>query len=326
MAIKYLDLTKALSYNKLFTFIIGARGVGKTYASKKHCINRFIKNGEQFVYIRRTKTDLKTIGQFFTDISNVFPEHSFEAKNRNLYIDDKLAGFAFSLTTAATLKSTPFPDVGWIIFDEFIIDKGFQRYLPNEVESFLEMYSTISRLRDVRVIFLSNAITVTNPYFTYFDIDVVNDKEFFTSAEIVVQLVKNDDYANAVYETRFGRLVKDTNYAAYSIENKFLRDSSEFIAKRSTEATLIFNLHTSHDVYGVWYDYKTGIYNVSRDYNPDFIVNYSTGEQAHTEGTEMITKRRPFLYEQFISAYLKGRATFETIQVKNEVLGEIRYA
>lgn len=40
---KYFELSKALSYNKLFTFIIGARDAGKTYAAKKHCNNLSIE-------------------------------------------------------------------------------------------------------------------------------------------------------------------------------------------------------------------------------------------------------------------------------------------
>lgn len=58
-----------------------------------------------------------------------------------------------------------------IIFDEFIIDKGVYKYLPNEVEYFLDLYETISRLRDVKDLFLCT-ITQTNPYFIYFDIEL----------------------------------------------------------------------------------------------------------------------------------------------------------
>ena len=49
----FYDYNKVLSYNAMFNFIIGERGVGKTFGAKKFCINRFLKYGEQFVYIRR---------------------------------------------------------------------------------------------------------------------------------------------------------------------------------------------------------------------------------------------------------------------------------
>ena len=81
-----------------------------------------------------------------------------------------ICGFVLPLSVANILKSTSFNKVSTIIFDEFIIDKGCYRYLANEVEQFLDMVETIARLRDVRVLFLGNAISVTNPYFTYFNL------------------------------------------------------------------------------------------------------------------------------------------------------------
>ena len=39
----YYDITRVLTYNAYFNFLIGERGVGKTYSSKKFVINKFIK-------------------------------------------------------------------------------------------------------------------------------------------------------------------------------------------------------------------------------------------------------------------------------------------
>ena len=38
----YYDYQKVLSYNALLSFIIGERGVGKTYGAKKFCIKNYI--------------------------------------------------------------------------------------------------------------------------------------------------------------------------------------------------------------------------------------------------------------------------------------------
>ena len=56
------------SYNAFFHFILTNRGYGKSYGAKKRCIDRFLKYGEQFVYVRRYKTELKKIGKYFDDI------------------------------------------------------------------------------------------------------------------------------------------------------------------------------------------------------------------------------------------------------------------
>lgn len=45
--------TQILKSNKVLNFVIGGRGVRKTYATKKYIANCFLKTGKQFVYVRR---------------------------------------------------------------------------------------------------------------------------------------------------------------------------------------------------------------------------------------------------------------------------------
>lgn len=73
----YLDLNRTLSYNALFTFIIGNRGGGKTYGFKQWAINDFIKNKKQFIYLRRYKTELIDVNKFFADIQHEFPNFHY---------------------------------------------------------------------------------------------------------------------------------------------------------------------------------------------------------------------------------------------------------
>lgn len=67
----YYDYNKILSYNALINILIGERGVGKTYGASKLVINKFLKKGEQFAYIRRYKPELKkAVPQFFEAIKD----------------------------------------------------------------------------------------------------------------------------------------------------------------------------------------------------------------------------------------------------------------
>lgn len=92
------------------------------------------------MYVRRFKSELKTIQSFFSDIYAEFPDHKFVVKGGNaggqFLIDDKVAGYFYPLSTAFTLKSTPFPNVNKMCMDEFIITKGHQRYIQDEVTAF----------------------------------------------------------------------------------------------------------------------------------------------------------------------------------------------
>ena len=51
--IDWYSPTNIKSYNKFLNFIIGGRGIGKTYGFKKDCISRYKKKGKQFIYLRR---------------------------------------------------------------------------------------------------------------------------------------------------------------------------------------------------------------------------------------------------------------------------------
>ena len=70
--------TNIKSYNKFLNFIIGGRGIGKTYGFKKDCISRYKKTGKQFLYLRRYKTDLKKINTFLNDQFENFKDYEFK--------------------------------------------------------------------------------------------------------------------------------------------------------------------------------------------------------------------------------------------------------
>jgi predicted AAA+ superfamily ATPase len=90
----YYDPNKMLSYNRILNFIIGARGIGKSYSMKVYPIKRFLKYGEQFIYVRRYKPELKKVTQYFDNIKHEFPNHEFKVKGREFYIDGKLCGWS----------------------------------------------------------------------------------------------------------------------------------------------------------------------------------------------------------------------------------------
>ncbi|HWI48416.1 MAG TPA: phage DNA encapsidation protein, partial [Rummeliibacillus sp.] len=162
----YYSPEKMLSYNRILNFIIGARGVGKSYGIKKYVTNRFIKKGKEFMYVRRYKDDLKKIDTFFNDIRSEFPDHELKVKGKNFYIDGKLAGYAISLSSWQSLKSNPYPLVETIVYDEFLKEKDNSTYIPNEPRALLNLMDTVFRDRqDVRCICMANAVTIVNPFF-----------------------------------------------------------------------------------------------------------------------------------------------------------------
>lgn len=237
---------KILSYNCLYNWIVGNRGGGKTFGCKEMCIRKAIENGEEFVYVRRTEVELTHAKKkFFDDIvsEGKFPGYTFQVKGNELQYSEimydeetgeevyewKQLGYALALSGARKQKSVSFPRVKYIIFDEFIIpNAGFGSYLPDEVTCFLELYETIARMRDVIVLFVSNAVTMGNPYFIYFDLHLPYGSFIGRCGkDKCLEIVNNEAYKEKKRQTRFGQMVAGTDYAEYAIENRFVWDNVE---------------------------------------------------------------------------------------------------
>jgi len=318
----YYNPQQLLSHNCLFNFVVGNRGAGKTYSFKRLVIKRFLKTGAQFIYLRRYKTEFKRFENFFNDIAHEFPEHEFKVKGSVCYIDGKVAGWGVALSTALTLKSVNFEKVEFIGFDEFVIDSKLIHYLSNEVTAFLEFYETVARLRDnVRVLFLSNAVSVVNPYFTYWNIKVSSQRRFTKIGHIIVEFVRNEEFVQAKYNTRFGQIIKGTNYGDYAVENKFLKDNLNFVEKKSKHAKFEFSVIYKNHRYGFWSDFRNGVIYCSKNYDPSSKIIYAITDEEHNYNVMLIksANRSPFL-RMAIEAYEGGYMRFEDLEIKNQCI------
>ena len=324
----YYDYTKILTYNAFINFLIGERGVGKTYGASKFVTGRFINKGEEFVYIRRYKSELaKAVPEFFKALinNNEFPDHKLYTKGNKFMIDDNIAGYSFSLSTAQSLKSTNFPKVKTIIFDEFIIEEGQNHYIKNEVENFLGMVESISRMRDVRIFMLANAVTITNPYFIYFDITLPYNTDIKTYKDglILVQYMYNKEYREAKAQTKFGKLTEGTEYSKYANENNFRLDNKNFIEKKKGSSRCSFGIKYKDVLYGVWFDYNEGKIFVSNDINTTQIFACTLND--HTPNNMLLSAIKDYnSWKTFIKNYKLGNVYYENIKIKNQIQELIR--
>lgn len=329
----YYTLDKIISMNGLLNFIIGERGVGKSWSCKYYCVNDYLKNGNQFIYLRRYKEELQlACSSFFDDLQSAgaFSEHTFKVKgSKNLtifYMDDEIIGYGIALSTSNILKSTPFPKVKTIIFDEFILDTGIYHYLKNEVSKTLDAIETIFRLRDGRVFFLGNSISIDNPYFNYFNLDLPYNSEFkrFKDGLIIVNYIKNLEYRAKKKETRFGKLIDGTAYGQYAIDNKMLRDDTTFIEKKGNNPHYWHALFVNGKKYGVWFSSQIGRVYISEDYDPNSLLSYAITIDDHTPDTKFISIRQNGYIRALIEYYKNAELYFENQKIKNDVLPILR--
>jgi hypothetical protein len=325
----WYDLNKTLTYNCLYNFVVGNRGCGKTYAAKKRAIKLFLSKGYQFVYLRRYETELDNVKEsLFNDIilNNEFEGHKIEYKQNCYFVDGKLAGYAMCLSKAHYLKSASFPLVHFIIFDEFLIEEGTtSHYLRNEVMTFLSFYETIARKRPVIVFFLSNAVTMVNPYTLFFKLSLPKGQLIIRKDDLLLELVQDVEFIIDKKNTRFGKIVEGTKFADYSIDNKFLLDSDVFIQRKTAKATYYFTFKYEDMLFGVWVDYSEGKFYVSEDIDPFCKLVYSITLDDHSPNT-MLLKRasKAMFFNTFIQNYKLGNVYFENLKVKNVVYDVIR--
>lgn len=321
----YFDIDKLFSFNATMYLVIGERGVGKTFASICALIKDFLKNGHQFVYVRRYQTELdKACPKFFDDIvaKNVFPDHEFKVVTSEqygtiFYIDGQEAGFAKSLTTASNEKSIPFPKVRTLLFDEFTITRSSHRhYLPDEITAFLDLCETIFRLRDMRILMLGNATSINNPYMNEWNLTLPYDSEYrvFRDGQIVVNYVKNEPYREAKRKSKLGKLIAGLRYDDYATNNKFLQDSSSFVGNRPSYASYYFSLNMDSKIYGIWID-KDGYMYVSGSHDPNCKLTAAFNIKDHNETTILQSKTSPAV-KNILAHYDTGHLVFESTLIK----------
>lgn len=329
----YYNFDKLFSYNFLIAFVIGERGVGKTYNSKVAALKRFLKTGEQFMYIRRYKTELDTaLATFWDDLifNECFKDHELKVTRSKMLTkftcDGKVCGYALPLSTSNIVKSTPFPKVSLIIFDEFLLDSGagVHRYLKSEVTLFLDLFETVGRLRsNIRAILLGNALGVhSSPYFCYWDLELPEgDNEFrtFKNGTIVVNYIRNLEYRKAKKQSRFGALIDGTMYGDYVINNQVLRENNSFIATRPAKSTFWAIINVNSMPIGLWHGVD-GLFYLSEKYDPNTKQTFVFDYNDHTEKTIFESTRENMYLHAIIRAYKRGWLRFENQKIKSHTI------
>jgi len=327
----WYDVNKTLTHNALFNLIIGNRSSGKSFSLKKKCISEFKKNGRQFIYLRRFKDELdQSKESYFDDIvmEGIFPNDKITFENDCYFLNGHLMGYAMALTKAKDYKSSSFPMVWIIVFEEFIIEEtGFTRYLKNEVKLFLGFYMSIDRYRGVKVFFLGNNFTMFNPYTIYWNLNMPYNSNIVKAkkGKILLEMVSNEEFIQDRLETDFGQLIEGTDFAEFALKNKSPIDNDIFVMKKSENCSYYFTFKFMGELYGVWIDYKEGRLFVSNNVDPYFKVVYSITREDHTPNTMLLKSVSKSVYfKTFIDNYNAGNVYFESMKIKSVVYNVIK--
>lgn len=328
----YYNYDKLNSYNGTYNFLVGGRGLGKTYGAKKKAIKDALNpdKQDQFIYLRRYKTEMTTArNTFFADIQNEFPDWDFKVMGGMALAtpagtrDEKkrswiTIGYFISLSTAQTQKSVAFPRVKTIIFDEFLIEKGALHYLPDEVTIFNNFYSTVDRYQDkTKVFFLANSVSIMNPYFIEYEIRPDDKKEFTSAAQgfIICHFPNAENFSASVMETKFGKFIKDTDYADYAVGNQFDDNTDAMLHPKDSKARYLFTLECHNGEFSVWLNMFTLEYFV-QDRLPKVQEIFTLiPAKMDSHKTLMTFSDRPLGYMR--TAFRQGKVSFDKPSTRN---------
>lgn len=267
---EYFSLHPVLSRNATLNMVIGHRSAGKTYAFKDWALRDFLKNGKQFIYLRRNRNEVANIrATLFDDIIDKYnvdirhegvqvflrqrPTPEMTAKEIKKLCPWRLFGFIIPLSLQQTYKSAAYPNVNKICLDEFIIENHRQKYLENEVRDLLSFYFTVDRGRnDVRLVLLSNSGFIDNPYFTAYNIkytDLMKSPWVFRkNKKVLLHYYSNESNTEELKDDNIGQISTD-EYSAYALENKFNDATDEFITEKKPKDFTYYLTLTDGDNY-----------------------------------------------------------------------------
>lgn len=173
-----------------YRMVIGERSNGKTYGALLKMVKNYFDNDKQSAYIRRYKEDfVGKRGQ--TLFASIVADGWIEELSGGEYDsvqyyagcwymkktigskgirDEKPFCYGFALNSMEHDKSTSYPNINLVVFDEFL-SRSF--YLQNEFVLFMNVLSTIIRQRDdVTIYMLGNTVSQYSPYFREMGIDI----------------------------------------------------------------------------------------------------------------------------------------------------------
>ena len=309
---------------------MGPRSTGKTYAFSFRCAKDFITKKRRFIWMRQTQEDIKRIYSTWQSniITNSFFEgHTIDTDEHTITIDGEMAGMFIPASLAKKYKSVAFPDVDYIIYDEFLPENlrylGGEKNPMFEPDSVVNLLQTVSRgpgqpYRPCRLVLLANKISLVNPYFTYFGIDslVHPGMKKLETHGVYAEFFENTGIVSEVMKSPLGEVLANTPMAAYHADKEFMMDSKAFICERpKSGGVYIANLIYQGTSYAVWQYSERGYYFITTKGIDKCRSNIAMTGEDHNTNYIMLTAYKDF-FKRLKGMYSNSAVRFEDLRSK----------
>lgn len=241
--VNFFDCSEIIKNPYTFSFIIGGRGIGKTYSALRH----IKESGAKTMYLRNKDNEIKFAcspeGNPFKKLNS---DYNWKIKIPRVgstlksIIDEESGetiGYAAPVCTFGNIAGADFSDVELCIWDEFI-PKKTDRILGNLGELFSAAYETMNRNREllgeqpIKVIFLSNSNSLASDVLIYFGlVPIIEQMKIkgetaYTDTErsIYVKLPESE-ISDQKRETALYKAIAGSAYVEMALDNDFAFDS-----------------------------------------------------------------------------------------------------
>lgn len=247
-------------YDKNFNFLVSAREWGKSTAMWTKVYKYAIHKHRPAIVLRRMTVDIteayvdsieETINQFLPNkrqIKIYYKKGAIKEGTCDVYLDNKYEKLLCRIIALnvpkSRMKSLILKNPSMIFFDEFIIDTmAGEKYLPDEINKFREMYNTYNRHtvkytnKALKCYFCGNPYTVFSPYVLWLNIPLNEIKEgstiigkdyYFECAKLSEQLKKHILETNPLYQF-------DDTYTRYAFNGEAINDQRYLIIDKKPD-------------------------------------------------------------------------------------------
>lgn len=321
----WLNIPEILKLKTPFIFVVGGRGIGKTYGAIKYAL----EHDEIFMLTRRTQqqadmismSELSPLKSPCADMGLNYCCHTLVKNCTGIYTVsgelETFVGYVTGLSTISSLRGFDASDVTLWIFDEFIPERH-ERSIKFEGEAFLNAYETISRNRELqgkqplKAICLSNSNDVGNPIFNALGLSDIAMKmqkkkqSLYINNErgITIILPQNSPISARKKETALYKASGNGRFADMALTNAFEEETN--IGHRNlTEYTPIVACGKLH-----FYQHK---------HIPEIYCTYHAQGTCTTYAADSTSVTQFKGSNMWLKAqYIMGQIVFENIEIKRD--------
>lgn len=253
---EYINTADYLKYKRAFTFVLGSRGIGKTYSSLLVPLER--PEYRKMLYLRNTQEQLNVC---LKDFANPYKRINLDKnyivkmdKEMNYaYINDytldtmnpDCIGYAAALSTFNNLRSLDMSDVNLILAEEAI---QRQTLMYDQFSAFCNMYETVARNRELegrpplQCLVISNTQSLDSPLLRGFNLIPRIERMktrgvgLHIDKDYVIVLTDGGGVTQLKSDTALYRMTTGTGYYEEALQNDFAYDDTTGVGYQNLHA------------------------------------------------------------------------------------------